>query len=232
MQAILKSLNIGKILNLGDENSKDPLKKAYKSAIIKNSVSMELRCEKDGFVGDFVADTKHHGGVDKAVFANACSNYAFWEEFLNIKNMPLGGLGENLSILGLDENSVYVGDLHQIGSVILQVSQPRKPCFTLCRRWGRADFASEIFKSGRSGWYYRVIQAGKCKAGDEIKIIQQNETKLSIAQINHEFYAPNSKEILEKIQILEAQNILAGEYSKAIKARLNNSYDDSYMHQA
>ncbi|BCX79525.1 MOSC domain-containing protein [Campylobacter sp. 19-13652] len=232
MQAILMSLNIGKILELGDKNSTDPLKKAYKSAIIKNSIKGALRCESEGFVGDFVADTKHHGGRDKAVFANACSNYAFWEEFLGLKNMPLGGMGENLSIKGLDETSVYVGDWHQIGSIVLEVSQPRKPCFTLCRRWGRADFAKEIFKSGRGGWYYRVVQTGECRAGDEIKIVKKAKIRLSIAQINREFYAPSSKEILEKIQALEAQNILAGEYSKAIKARLDNSYDDTYMHQA
>lgn len=226
---MLKSLNIGKVLSLGDPNAKDGLNKAYKSAIIKNGVSGRVYCDLLGFSGDMVADTVHHGGKDKAVFANAVSNYCYYEEFLGLKNMPLGGMGENLSISGIDEHDVCVGDVHEIGTLVLEVSQPRKPCFKLSKRWGRADFSKEIFRTGRTGWYYRVIKAGECAAGDELKIISKNSKGLSIAALNAEFYSPKDDNVLQKAARLEEAGILAGEWVKSISARLKNSYDDAYM---
>ena len=114
--AFVKALLIGKARQYGSPAATDELGKAWRSAIFKNAQTGEIYAGELGFEGDEVADTKHHGGVNKAVFANSLENYPAWEAYLGLKNLPLGAMGENLTVSGLDENSVNVGDVHKIGS--------------------------------------------------------------------------------------------------------------------
>ncbi|MBE3606687.1 MOSC domain-containing protein [Campylobacter sp. RM13119] len=224
--AILKALLIGGVKDYGFELAKDTLNKPWKTAMFKVAQVGEVEASELGFVGDSVADRKHHGGVKKAIFANSYENYAEWEKFLEFKNLPFGAMGENLTISGLDENSVCVGDIHQIGTLVLRVTQPRKPCFKLSKRWLNEDMASEIFKTGRTGWYYEVLKAGSCKAGDEIRVVKA-QNSLSIMQINRLFYAPNENlELMERFLALE---VLPSTWHDDIKRRMDGVYDTSYM---
>ncbi|WP_169753434.1 MOSC domain-containing protein [Campylobacter mucosalis] len=215
--AFLKAVLVGKAQDYG----------SYTSAIFKVAQSGEIYANKLGFIGDEVADTIHHGGEQKAIFANSYQNYPLWEEFLSLKNLPFGAMGENLTIDGLDENSVCVGDIHKVGSLIIQVSQPRKPCSKLSKRWNNANMGGEIFKTGLSGWYYRVLEEGSCKAGDEIKILQKDSVGLSVMQLNQLFFAPN--ENLDTLDKLLRVDTLAGNWVDDIKKRIGGSYDASYM---
>ncbi|MDL0089316.1 MOSC domain-containing protein [Campylobacter gastrosuis] len=225
--AILKAVLIGEVKEYGDKNATEPLKKAWRTAMFKVALNGEVFADELGFRGDSVADTKHHGGKEKAIFANSYENYPAWEQFLGLKNLPFGAMGENLTISGLDESSVCIGDIHEIGSLVLQVSQPRKPCFNLSKRWGNAKMATEIFSTGKSGWYYRVLQNGSCKAGDEVRVAKKDSVNLSVLELNRLFYAPNENlKTLEKLKM--AQN-LAGNWLNDIQKRIENSYDNSYM---
>ena len=225
--AIVKALLIGEVKNYGSQGATDKLNTPWSSAIFKVAQNGEIFANELGFMGDNVADTKHHGGPEKAIFANSFANYAEWESFLGLKNMAYGAMGENLCIDGLDESSVCVGDIHKIGSLVLQVSQPRKPCFKLSKRWGNENMATHIFETGLTGWYYRVITPGSCKAGDVIEVIENGPVHMSILEINRLFYAPSENlELLEKFNTLTT---ITNGWHDDVKRRLNNTYSIEFM---
>ena len=225
--ATLKALLIGEVKNYGSQSATNKLNTPWSSAIFKVAQNGEIFANELGFEGDRVADTKHHGGPEKAIFANSFSNYAQWEKFLGLKNMAYGAMGENLCIDGLDESSVCVGDIHKIGSLVLQVSQPRKPCFKLSKRWGNENMATHIFETGLTGWYYRVITPGSCKAGDTIEIVEKDEVGMSILEVNRLFYAPN--ENLKLLEKFNALTTITNGWHDDVKRRLNNTYSIEFM---
>lgn len=225
--AVLKAVLIGKVKDYGDKNSKDSINKPWKTAMFKVAQNGEVTATKLGFVGDSVADIKNHGGEQKAIFANSYQNYEKWEIFLGFKNLPFGAMGENLTIDGLNEDNVCIGDIHQIGSLIIQVSQPRKPCFKISKRWLNKNMTSEIFQTGRTGWYYRVLKNGSCKAGDDVKVLQKDIVGMSVMQLNQLFYAPD--ENLHLMSKLNELNSLAGNWKDDIQKRILGTYDIEYM---
>lgn len=142
------------------------------SAIDKQPVHGPVAVHALGLDGDEQADTRHHGGPDKAVHVYAWSHYRWWQEAIGTREVLQGpgAFGENLSVEGLDERSVCLGDEWQIGSVRLAVSQGRQPCWKLNERFGVPDMARRVQDSGRSGWYLRVLQTGHLQAGDAIHL--------------------------------------------------------------
>lgn len=225
--AILKALLIGSVGEYGDENATDALNRPWKTAMFKSAQSGEIFANELGFVGDSVADTTHHGGAEKAIFANSWQNYAVWEKFLGFKNLPYGAMGENLTIDGMHETNVCIGDIHQIGSLVLQVSQPRKPCSKLSKRWFNAGMSAQIASSGLTGWYYRVVQSGSCKAGDKVDLLERDPVAMSVAEINALFY--KTKQNLHLLEKFNSLNALTPAFFDAMRARLNGSYDDTFM---
>lgn len=219
----LHSLHIGKLQRV--EEGKN-IKVVFETGMLKDSIDGEVFCTQMGFVGDFVSDTKNHGGLEKAVFANSLQNYAIWSKYLK-KDMKIGFMGENLCIDGLDENKVCVGDIHKIGSLILQVSQPRKPCFKISGVWDDKGFTKEIFKTGLTGWYYRVLEAGSAKRGDEIEIVKKDEVCMSVMEVNMLFYDPkNHLNLMDKFKRLKT---LSSGWESVIAKRIKGVYDNSYM---
>ncbi|DAB27699.1 MAG: molybdenum cofactor biosysynthesis protein [Sulfurimonas sp. RIFOXYD12_FULL_33_39] len=199
----------------------------WESASVKESVSSAVFASKSGFIGDEVADKIHHGGTDKAIFANSYENYENWAKFLDLKELPFGALAENLTISGLHESSVCLGDIHKIGSAVLQVSQPRKPCWKISKRWDNKKFTSEIYTSGLTGWYYRVLEEGDIKAGDEVEIIKHDEAKISILEANTAFANPlEHRDILEKIVDISS---IAESYKVSVLKRLEGTFSLEYM---
>ncbi|MDO5046292.1 MAG: MOSC domain-containing protein [Campylobacter sp.] len=224
---VVKALLLGKVRTYGDINATDSLNKIWQSAIFKTATNNEIYADKFGFHGDEVADKRHHGGAEKAIFANSYENYPAWSEFLGLKNLPFGAMGENLTVSGMHENEVCIGDIHKIGSLVLQVSQPRKPCFKLSKRWMNAGVAKEIFRSGLSGWYYRVLEAGACKAGDKVQVVQKDKTSMSVMEVNRLFYSPkDDMNLMDKFMSLDS---LSSGWKEDIIKRLDGVYDISYM---
>jgi MOSC domain-containing protein YiiM len=178
------SIQVGEVITIGNKNSKDITSKEYTTASYKKPIDKLFDVTKLSIIGDSVADTIHHGGVDKAVFANSLNNYNHWKSWLKQDNIPYGALGENLTIDTIDEQTVCIGDIHQIGTVKLQVSQPRQPCWKISRRWEHKDFMQEIYTSGLTGWYYRVLEEGSFKADDSVKYLGGIDTKITIIEAN------------------------------------------------
>lgn len=158
------SVHIGPIAPLG--------LKGVPSGFVKHNVEGSISVGPLGLQGDHQADLSVHGGLEKAVYGYGVSNYDLWRsEFPQhgAKFVP-GGLGENLAIEGQNEESVFIGDIISIGSAILQVCQPRQPCFKFALRFEDNRMPGAMMKNGRSGWYYRVLQPGTLTPGDPIHL--------------------------------------------------------------
>ena len=157
-----------------------------RSGIDKHPLAGEVRIGELGIVGDEQGDLRVHGGPDKALHHYAFEHYASWRAELGA--LPLlqaaGAFGENLSTRGFDETSICLGDRFRLGSALLEVSQGRQPCWKLNDRFGVADMARRVQDSGRSGWYYRVLQAGSARAGDLLRLIERPFPDWSLQRLN------------------------------------------------
>jgi len=161
------SVQVGRIAALGPD--------AVPSAFVKHPVAAAVRVEPLGLAGDAQADRRVHGGPDKAVYGYAAAHYAAWAAEwpeLAAKMVP-GGFGENLTIEGITEHDLCVGDVHGIGTARLQVCQPRQPCFKLALHFGNARLPKAMVRNGRSGWYYRVLTPGVLTTGDDIRLVER-----------------------------------------------------------
>ena len=143
---------------------------------------------ESGVAGDEQADHEHHGGIDKAVLAYSADHYAYWRSHLNLPDMSFGGFGENLTISGLDETSVCIGDRWQAGSVVFEVSQPRQPCWKMGRRWQIIDLPKQVIQNGKSGWYLRVLNPGDLTSGIAIELVSRRRANWTIARASHLLY--------------------------------------------
>jgi len=156
-----------------------PLERAFTSAIWKSPVTGPVFASSLGLTGDAVANTNVHGGVDQALLMYAVAHYPVWESEL-ARPMSPGAFGENLTVDGLDEDSACIGDVLAIGTVRLEVSQPRQPCGTLARRHQVRDMIAIVRRTGRSGWYLRVLTEGTLEAGQSIEIAERPNPAWSV----------------------------------------------------
>lgn len=142
------------------------------SAFAKHPLEWPVRVERLGLAGDEQADRTVHGGPDKAVYGYSRANYDIWRSGFpeHTQLLQAGGFGENLTINGLDETTVCIGDIMRAGTVILQVSEPRQPCFKLALRFGDRRMPKAMMRNGLCGWYFRVLGPGQLAAGNRIRL--------------------------------------------------------------
>ncbi|MGL5007552.1 MAG: MOSC domain-containing protein [Plesiomonas sp.] len=159
------------------------------SAIYKNESTSALFLSELGFEGDQQADTRHHGGVDRALHYYPAEHYEHWADvYAGNPNFIRGALGENLSGFGLTEENCHVGDVFQLGEAVVQISQPRSPCYKLNLRFEVENLAMAMQSSGRTGWLLRVLQPGIVQPKDTLKLLTQGSSPLSVYHMNHIFY--------------------------------------------
>lgn len=180
------SVNAGRAADLfvGQENDR----RRIVSAIRKQAVAGAVAVGRLGIAGDEQADLSVHGGLDKAVYAYPSEHYPFWiaqraAVFKMTQPLPPGAMGENLTLAGVLESDVWVGDRLQVGSVLLQVTEPRTPCFKFNARMGFAHAARAMVQSGFSGFYLRVLEPGSVCAGDAVTLLP-GPRGMAIADIN------------------------------------------------
>src|SRR5699024_5071041 len=160
----------------------------WKSGMFKESTNDEIWLGENGLVDDEVADTKNHGGPEKAIFTYSIAHYDFWKKDLELDSIGIGAMGENLAVHFMDEKSVCIGDTYQFGDELIQVSQPRRPCWKPARRFRVMDFALRIQHTGRTGWYFRVLKEGFVQAGTELTLVERPYPQWSIAKCNEVMY--------------------------------------------
>ena len=182
--AVLLSIQVGLPKSYGSEDAAEVHDKPWTTGFFKTLVTGPVFAGVSNLVGDGQADLVNHGGIDKAVLAYSADHYPAWRAELNIPDMTYGAFGENLTIAGLTEDSVCLGDLIQIGEVKFEVSQPRQPCWKLSRRWRNHELTGIVVRNGRSGWYLRVITEGWMEAGMPVKLIERPNPEWTIARAN------------------------------------------------
>lgn len=155
------------------------------SAIAKQPVQEGVAIGPLGLEGDEQGDPRLHGGPDKAVHHYALEHYADWRSELGalpVLDAP-GAFGENLASLGVTEATLCWGDRVRIGQALLEVSQSRQPCWKLATRFGVRDMALRLQRSGRTGWYYRVLEPGQVRAGDAIELMARPYAAWPLARV-------------------------------------------------
>jgi len=153
------------------------------TGIFKDPVQGPVLIRKLNLEGDRQADLTVHGGPEKAVYAYPEEHYDFWRRGLEGMRLSWGMFGENLTLKGVLEGKVNIGDQFRIGSALLSVTQPRVPCYKLGIRFGRDDILKRFLNSGRSGFYFAVLEEGEVRAGDLMESVLRNEGSVSVADV-------------------------------------------------
>jgi len=177
----LASLQIGLPRSIGMEDTSD---RSWTTGFFKEPVNKPVWLGQTNLVGDGQADLKNHGGTEKAVLAYATEHYLFWCQVLNRSEFPYGAFGENFTVEGQTEASVCIGDVYQIGEALIQVSQPRKPCWKISQRWQIPDLALQVQKTGKTGWYFRVLQEGFVEPNQFFILRDRSFEQWTIARAN------------------------------------------------
>jgi len=160
-----------------------------RSGIAKRPVDGALEIDLTGLRGDEQGDLRVHGGPDKAVHHYPFDHYAAWRgELVHPLLDAPGAFGENFSTLGWTEQTVCIGDVVQAGTAVLEVSQGRQPCWKLNDRFDVPDMARRLQASGRSGWYYRVLEPGQVRSGDSLRLLQRPHPGWPLARLLEMLY--------------------------------------------
>ena len=173
----LHSVNVGKPVMVPARGG------LLRTGIYKRPVAGRVGLDWHNLEGDGQADLQHHGGPHQAVYAYAQEHYAWWARELGRNDLVPGNFGENLTVSGLQEDEVCIGDVWRVGDTLLQVSQPRIPCHKLAHRMGLPDFVRTFTQSERCGCYLRVLQTGVLGAGDSVTLMERETQPMSVRAI-------------------------------------------------
>ena len=175
----LLSIGVGQPRVMDAEGSED---RAWTSAICKQPVTGPVWVGRTNVAGDRQA-APQHGGSEMAVLAYGAGHYERWWAELARADMGHGAFGENFTIRGQDEADVCLGDVYAVGGAIVQVSQPRTPCWKLARRWRQADLVERVLATGRHGWFFRVLQEGYVSPGQCLALRDRPLPAWSMARV-------------------------------------------------
>ncbi|CAN0370970.1 unnamed protein product, partial [Ectocarpus sp. 4 AP-2014] len=164
--------------------------KGWTTAFFKTPVAGPIAVGPTGLEGDQVAETRVHGGKDKAVCVYSADRFGHWRADLGLSEAEFGpaAFGENFTVTGLDESTACLGDRWRIGTATFEVSQPRQPCWKLARRWKTKDLTLRVQQTGYTGWYLRVVETGTVTAGDTIAVVENPLPEWTITRANEVMY--------------------------------------------
>lgn len=209
---ILPGLRIGPVA---------PLAPGVLSAIGKHPVHKPLWLGSEGFEGDSQADRRRHGGPEKAVHHYDAGHYSSWREDLgDLPRLAPGGFGENLSSFGLTESNVAVGDRFRLGGALVEVSQARQPCWKLNIRFSVPDMARRVQDSGRTGWYYRVIEQGMVAPDARLTLVDRRAADWPLDRLWRILYRDRLNR--EELTAMAELTVLSASWRTLAQRRLDN----------
>lgn len=216
---------VGRVLsvNVGRPRQFDYNGRRAKSAIWKSPVAGRVRARGVNLDEDDQADRQAHGGPDKAVYAYAIEDTHWWEQRLG-RSLPFGGFGENLTTEGIAVNDAAIGERWQIGTAVLEVSEPRIPCWRLGVRMKDQMFVRRFTEALRPGSYLRIIGEGDLGAGDDVRVIYRPDHDLTIRDV-FRIYTRDQDEVERLIAIDQ----MSDSWKKWAKTRLQKSKDTSLI---
>jgi MOSC domain-containing protein YiiM len=198
----IASIHAGKVAPLGPDG--------VPSGFVKHAVDRPVQITSLGIRGDEQADLSVHGGLEKAVYGYSLDNYVAWriEYPEHAAMLAPGGFGENLCIEGLREADLCVGDIHRVGGTRLQICQPRQPCFKLALRFEDKMMPKAMVRSGRAGWYYRVLEPGEISPSATVHLDERPNPDFSFARlvqiVSHGKATPSELERMQNMEGLAA----------------------------
>lgn len=167
--------------------------------------------------GDTQGDTARHGGVDMAACVYSYDHYPFWEAELG-KPLTPGAFSENITISDICESEAHIGDIFRVGNAIVQISQPRSPCFKLAHKHNSKTLQALIHSNGYSGFYFRVLQPGMVNTNDQMELITPHPAKVSVAFANEVMY--KHRQDVESLRRLLDVSELSESWRTKLSARL------------
>ena len=201
------------------------------SGIFKTAADRPLRLGPEGFESDEQADRRVHGGIEKAVHQYPLDHYPFWRDELG--DLPAlsapGGFGENISASGLNEATVSVGDIFRLGTALVQVSQGRQPCWKLNHRFNVPDMARRVQETGRTGWYYRVLEQGIVATGDRLERQDRVAPDWTLHRLWHALYVDRLN--LAELKGIAALDVLAEGWRKYAVRRLESGQVEDWRNR-
>lgn len=208
-------------VNLG---TAQPFRGEETSAIAKHTAAGPVAVGLLGLAGDEQADRTVHGGPDKAIHHYPRDHYPHWAGFLGAH--PLlegeGAFGENVSTLGLVEAEACIGDHFRLGTALIAISQGRQPCWKLDHRFGRKGVLGEVVRSGKSGWYYRVIEDGTVAAGDSLTLVDRPRPEWTVARVFTLLVAGGHKGDPAAVRALADEPLLAANWRSRAERLADN----------
>lgn len=205
------SINVGKPREVAYQN------KFISTAIWKSAIDHPVMLTSTNLAGDGQADLINHGGTDMTVLIYSYDHYDYWEQQLNRK-LDYGSFGENVTVVGLTEHDVCIGDTFQWGEAIVQISQPRYPCYKLSIRHEAPEIPQLVLDTGFSGYYARVLQSGMVSREVGLHRLQQHPMGISIAAVSEAFM--NKSSSIETIRAILAVDELSEGWKRKFESRL------------
>ncbi len=180
----IRSIQVGLPRSENSDCVADPLQRPWATGIFKFPVLGPIWLGQNNLQGDGQADLIHHGGVDKAVCAYSAEHWPYWQTILPPDQLRGGAFGENFTLEQLTETEVCIGDVFSVGTAVVQISQPRQPCWKLARRWQIKDLAVQVERTGYTGWYFRVIREGTVDMNQELCLLDRPCPEWTVAAAN------------------------------------------------
>ncbi len=174
---MVSAVMTGKVIEYDDGS------KQYPTAYMKEMTDYQVWLSDTGLQGDFQADRKHHGGPEKAVLFYAAASYAMWRETYGF-DFGYGSFGENVTVTVWDEESVCIGDIFQIGEALVEVSQPRQPCWKISSVLEDKKMLGNVLATGRTGWYCRVLKEEYLQRGMTVTLKERPNPDWTVARAN------------------------------------------------
>lgn len=191
--------------------------KTLLSAIDKKPAYGKIFLSTLNLDGDQQADLHFHGGPDKAVCVYSYDHYSFWESVLDTK-LEAGAFGENLTVKGITEEDVWIGDVYELGEAIVQVTQPRQPCFKLATKLKQPKLPLMVQHTGYTGFYFRVLKEGTISSEESLKLLERNPGSVSISYANKLKY--KEKTNLDGIKKMLSLKELSKDWTETFTNRL------------
>ncbi|HDR7779543.1 MOSC domain-containing protein [Bacillus cereus group sp. MYBK29-1] len=192
--------------------------KVIHTGINKKQVKEPVYLSFVKFNGDGQADLVHHGGVDKAVCVYTGDHYPYWEKELN-QDLVYGAFGENITVSGMREEDVCIGDMFELGQAIVQVTQPRQPCFKLAKKYNIPKLPLYFQETGYTGFYFRVLKEGWVSSVDTLKRLQSDPKSVSVAFANRIMH--KEKQNVEGVKRILEVNALSSSWRKSFEKRIS-----------
>lgn len=185
--------------------------KEEQTGIFKYPVNEPLFLRKNDVAKDAIINRVNHGGINKACYLFSSDNYTYWQKIYPHLKWDWGMFGENLTVKGLDESTVRIGDIYKVGTALTQVSQPREPCYKLGVRFEDPSILKKFILHRHSGTYVRILEQGEVRKGDELQLIEQSKNTLTVQQFYDLMFA---KEKSEEMLALFMDNPSVPQYKK------------------